>query len=152
VGKTGGRLNRLPLKKGRDGMDNKKLSGGTRAVRGIFTGLAGLFLVGVIVQVFLAGAAIFADGGFWGFHTSFIHFFEWIPLAMLILSFFGRIPAQWRWQSFGLLFMIILQYVTANLSGSLPYLSAVHPIIALILFWRSLVVVQGMIQLWKEES
>lgn len=118
-------------------------------IRIIFVILSTLFFIGILVQVFLAGFAIFADIGNWSYHEIFVRFFEFIPIGMFILSFFGKIPKMWKWQSASLYLMIILQYVTASLIGEVPYISALHPIIALFLFWRALVIVQESIKLLK---
>lgn len=99
--------------------------------------------------MFLAGFAIFVDIGNWSYHEIFVRFFEFIPVGMFILSFFGKIPKMWKWQSASLYLMIILQYVTAILIGKVPYISALHPVIALLLFWRAIVVVQESIKLIK---
>ncbi|MGV3465453.1 MAG: DUF6220 domain-containing protein [Heyndrickxia sp.] len=128
-------------------MDQKKY--GSNGIRIIFAILSILFLIGLLVQVFLAGIAIFADIGNWSSHEIFVRFFEFIPVGMFLLSFFGKIPKMWKWQSASLYLMIILQYVTASLIGKVPYISALHPIIALLLFWRALVVVQESIKFIK---
>ena len=130
----------------------KAKKGINRTILWIFTLLAVLFFACIIVQVALAGVALFVDLGHWAYHTTFIHFFEFTPIVMLILSFPGRFPKSLRWQCIGLYLMIILQYVTANLSGSVPYIAMLHPIIALILFWRSLVTMQQSINLLKKEQ
>jgi hypothetical protein len=128
---------------------NKEKSS-SRWIRVSFSIFSLLFFISIIIQIFLAGVAIFADIGHWSYHESFIHYFEFVPIGMLILSFFGGIPKMFRWQSAGLYLMIILQYVTANLIGKVPYISALHPIIAMILFWRALVIVQESMKLMKK--
>lgn len=131
-------------------MNEKEISSGKRWVRRIFAILSWLFIMGVLIQVFLAGIALFVDFGQWNYHKSFIHYFEFIPVIMLILAFFGAIPNRLRWESLAMYVMIILQYVTVSLAGKIPYLSALHPIIALILFWRALVSVQTSAKLLKK--
>ncbi|WLD91677.1 DUF6220 domain-containing protein [Alkalihalobacillus sp. AL-G] len=131
-------------------MGNDHLSGRVQLIRWVFTVLAVLFFSCVVIQVFLAGVAVFVDYGQWNYHRSFIHFFEFIPVVMLLVSFFGRIPKHFRWQCAALFAMIILQYVTTQVLGSVPYISALHPIIALILFWRSLVMTREAFHLMKK--
>ncbi|WP_188454773.1 DUF6220 domain-containing protein [Virgibacillus oceani] len=121
----------------------------SRLVLGTFALLAVLFFLSILVQVFLAGIAIFVNLGQWYYHTAFVHYVEFIPIVMLILSFFGAIPKSLRWQCAGLYLMIVLQYITIQLSGSVPYLTALHPVIALLLFWRSLVTARTAIGLVK---
>lgn len=102
--------------------------------------LAGLFAVCVLVQVFIAGMAVFVDPANWSLHTTFIHVFELLPLLMLVLAFLGRLPRGLKWLPVGLWVLIIVQYVTANLFGSL--VAAIHPVNALVIFVAALVTTQ----------
>lgn len=57
---------------------------------------------------------------------------------MLILSFIGSLP---RWaiaQSAVVLGLIFLMYFTANATALWPWVAAVHPVIAMVLFWSSI--------------
>lgn len=59
---------------------------------------------------------------------------------MLLLAVFGKLPAKVRWQSLGMLGLIVLQYATAKVSVDFPsfrMFGALHPVIALVLFWLS---------------
>ncbi|NLG70877.1 MAG: hypothetical protein GX495_02375 [Chloroflexi bacterium] len=95
-----------------------------------FVVLAALFVICVLVQIFLAGMAIFSHAVYWSWHRAFIHFFELIPLLMLLFGWIGRVPVRLRWQTLGLFGMILLQYLTANIRGLLPAAAAVHPVTA----------------------
>jgi hypothetical protein len=77
--------------------------------------------------------AIFNDAGQWSSHVAFVHFFEFLPILMLIFAFAGRLPGALRWQTVALFALIFTQYFTANLPGA----GAFHPVIALVLFWLS---------------
>lgn len=101
----------------------------------------------MIVQVFIAGLAVFTDPINWGRHTSFVHFFELLPVLMFILAFVGKVPKSLRWQSLGMFGLIFLQYATANMGGISGMIPAIHPVIALILFWWS---VSLALRSWKE--
>jgi len=105
-----------------------------RASRYAFAVLATIFAVSVGVQVLLAGLATFVDAANWARHTSFVHIIEFVPLVMLALAFAGKLPTRMRRQSFGLFFMIILMYLTANVAATAPVVSAFHPVIALAMF------------------
>lgn len=50
----------------------------TRAVWGRYGYLllAGLFALGILAQVFIAGLAIFVDASYWVRHTTFVHLLE----------------------------------------------------------------------------
>jgi len=99
-----------------------------------FAACAWIFALLVAVQVFIAGLATFVDPAHWNTHTHFVPVMEVFPLLMFILSFFGRVPAALRWWSLFLIALIVLQYVTANLDSA-PAVGALHPVIAMIMFW-----------------
>jgi hypothetical protein len=108
--------------------------------RFIFALLALIFMVCVVTQVFLAGMAVFVDQN-WKPHTSFVRIFQFIPILMFAVSFIGRVPNRLRWSSFGLLIMIILQYVTAKAFSGI-WVAAFHPVIAILMFWNALTIVK----------
>ncbi len=108
------------------------LSAGVRSARWGYLALAWVFAGCVAAQVFLAGMAIFVDSARWGWHTSFIHAFEGLPLVMLVAAFLGRLPAALRWLTGALIALIWAQYATANIGG-LP--EAFHPVSGFVIFW-----------------
>jgi hypothetical protein len=58
---------------------------------------------------------------------------------MFLLSFTGQFPKLIRWQVAGLFLLIVpFQYVSINIPG----LGALHPVIALVLFWLILNVIK----------
>lgn len=115
-----------------------ELTGRVRFARFAFFWLAAVFAVCVAVQVLLAGMAIFMDPVKWRLHTLFVKIIEYLPLFMLIFGFMGRMPRGFRWQSAGLFLLIMMMYATANLASSLPIVGALHPVVALGLFWLAL--------------
>ncbi|HEX7057075.1 MAG TPA: DUF6220 domain-containing protein [Bacilli bacterium] len=126
----------------------KRLSPGIKTVRIIFCVLAILFGICVLIQVFLAGLAIFYGPDNWSRHTSFIHLFEYLPILMFILSFFGRIKGAARWLSFGLILLIMVQYATVKGLPEVGYLAALHPVVALLIFWAAIVVIRRSLRLF----
>ncbi|MBS4219945.1 hypothetical protein KHA96_16660 [Bacillus sp. FJAT-49711] len=120
-----------------------------KVIRAIFAILSLLFFIAIISQIFIAGVALFADSSQWAVHKSFVVYFEFIPIVMLILSFFGGFPKKMRWHSLGLYLMVALQYMTVGLSGKFPYITALHPVIAMLLFWLSLVMLRTSLALIK---
>lgn len=105
----------------------------------VFFVLASIFAVSIVVQVFIAGLAIFTNYSYWTYHTIFVVFFQFIPIPMMVLSFIGHFPKSIRWQVAGLFLLIVpLQYVSVNVPG----MGAIHPVIALVLFWLAVNVVK----------
>ena len=110
-----------------------------------YAGLASAFVVGVVVQVFFAGMGAF--GANWSWHTTFVHLLEPLPLLMIPTGFLGRLSWGLRLAPFGLVFLVGLQYATAN--SAVPA-AALHPVNALLIFllgmglaWRAWVAVAG---------
>jgi len=110
--------------------------GKVRLWKNIFFVLAVVFVVTIAIQVFLAGYATFMDPVKWHIHVVFVRVIEFLPLLMVVISFIGKLTKSFRWQSFGLFGLIILMYATANI----PNAGAFHPVIALVMFWLSMVV------------
>lgn len=100
--------------------------------------LAFVFLICIIVQVYLAGMALFGDSELWKYHRSFVPMFGSISLILFILGIVGKLNRTMIWGSLGLFVLISLQYITA-----LHIAGALHPVLALALFGVSLVLVRG---------
>ncbi|HET7627525.1 MAG TPA: DUF6220 domain-containing protein [Bacillales bacterium] len=119
----------------------------------IFAGLSALFAGCVLVQIFFAGLAVFGQPTAWLYHTTFIHFFEMIPVLMLICAFIARLPGRLRWMSVVLIALIFVQYLTANLASTAHWIGALHPIIAFMVLGASLNVTQQSIRAaWGKSS
>ena len=86
----------------------------------------------VVVQIFVAGMAIFVDPGRWAWHRSIAHGFEIPPLLLIVLAFVARLPARMRWLSVLPFVQLWLQYATSGIGGMA---GAFHPVNALLLFW-----------------
>ncbi|MCD9021966.1 DUF6220 domain-containing protein [Cohnella silvisoli] len=104
----------------------------------VFKWLAWIFTVCILIQVFLAGLALFWNSEQWASHTGFSRILMIPPILMLVTSFIARLPVSLRLKSAGLIGMLILMGVSANLSSEMGYLSALHPVIALMLFWGTM--------------
>lgn len=103
----------------------------------IFLGLAWIFVVLVVLQVFWAGMALFAGGGF-GLHQEFGYYISGVPLLMLVAAFFAR-PGRGTLAIVGALFIVtFVQTSLPLLRNDLPFVAALHPPTALLIFWLAL--------------
>lgn len=109
-----------------------------RIVRFIFALFASILFACIVIQVFLAGMAIFANPGNWAMHKAFVNYFAMMPAAMFLLSFFGRIGGGLRWISLALLAANVFQYMSIHLFSDIGLLAAFHTVNALLLFWGSM--------------
>lgn len=115
-----------------------------KAAKATYVALAWAFLACIAVQVFLAGMGVFVSPRYFQSHAGFVHLFEWIPVAMLIAAFAGRLSPGLRWMTAGLWALIAVQYTTAdfrffNFSGA-ALISSLHPVTAMVLFWATVTV------------
>lgn len=106
-------------------------------VRFIYALLAVVFAAALVVQIFLAGMALFVDVGDWSMHRTFINYFEYVPIAMFLLSFAGSIKGMLRWGTLGLFVLCTLQHITVRVLSDVWVLGALHPIIGVSLFWST---------------
>jgi hypothetical protein len=60
---------------------------------------------------------------------------------MFLSSYLGNIKGSKRWIPLLLLVMIVLKYVTVGIT-SLRMIAAVHPVIALLMFWGSIATIK----------
>ena len=113
-----------------------------KAARQIYMALAWVFLICIVTQVFIAGMAIFSDPAQWEAHTLFVKLFALVPLIMFLLTFPAGIRGRGRWLSLGLFLLVVLQFQTIQLFSSVFIIAALHPVIALLLFWGSVTTVR----------
>ena len=88
--------------------------------------VAWLFALCIVLQAFLAGLSIFAGPAWWAIHVEAGHWFNPIPILLLLLAFSGRFPRSIVLLS-GLLFIQYeVQVALIEVAGSLrwPVLAA----------------------------
>jgi len=98
---------------------------------------AGLFALGVLLQAFLAGAALPNLGGQGDFavHREVGYTAMGIvALVVLILAGLGRADRVQVWGSVALFVLYVVQTLLPPLRGSAPVLAALHPVNAIVLF------------------
>jgi len=105
--------------------------------RRVYPWLVGLFALGVLLQAFLAGAALPQLGGSGNFATH-IEVGYWamgiLALLVLIAAGLGRADRRQIWGSVALFVLYIVQTLLPTFKGSTPFLAALHPLNALVLF------------------
>lgn len=106
----------------------------------VYTVTAWLFVLGVLVQVFLAGLVVVARAVSWDAHTGLGHGLALPLIVMLIVMYVGRLPRSTKRLTWILFGVYVLQAdFLIFMRDSLPYAAALHPVLALIDFalgWR----------------
>lgn len=92
----------------------------------------GIFALGVLAQVFLAGGAIFAGSGWWPAHAMFGMILSLGPIVLLALAFAARLGARAIWLTALLLALVVVQSMLPSLP--VEFLAALHPVNAVIIF------------------
>lgn len=99
--------------------------------------VAGLFVVAIVVQVFLAGAALANLGGSGNFATHIDFGYTGIgiaALALVLTALAARRPRREVGIALALLALYILQTALPSFRSSAPWVAALHPVNALFLF------------------
>lgn len=116
----------------------------------VFKAMVMIFAICILIQVFLAGLALFWNSAQWASHTGFAKLLIIVSILILAISFIARLPLSLRLRSAGLLGIIILIAVSAKLPSGIGYLSALHPVLALMLFFGTVSLVRKTDALTKE--
>jgi hypothetical protein len=112
----------------------------SRAARWGYLGLAWVFVVCVLVQVFLAGMLVFVSRDWQEVHVQTGHIFGLLPYLMLILALVGRMPRKTVLLTLLLALLYGLQYAFINGASGLGVaaIAAFHPVNALLIFWTAI--------------
>src|SRR5690606_39302478 len=102
-----------------------------RAARYGYLGMATLFLVGIVAQVFFIGLSLLGRRPSWGEHSALGHMLLLPVLFMVILAYLGRMKRPVKSLTW-LTFLNYLLLVTAVfLRWSVPVVAAVEPVLAI---------------------
>ena len=106
----------------------------------VHAAVAALFVAMIVIQVFLAGAALSSLGGSGDFGTHVEFGYTWIGMAALLMvltALAARRPRREVAITLGILVLYIVQTLFPAAKTSLPAVAALHPVNALLLFGLS---------------
>ncbi|MBW3613407.1 MAG: hypothetical protein KY392_06050 [Chloroflexi bacterium] len=112
----------------------------TRAARWAYAILAWTFVVGLAVQVFLAGMGIFGGTRNFEAHVGLgwlLHLVPLLILASAALSRGGRRHWGWALILAVVVFVVPILVLARDVS---PAIAALHPVAAMVAFWLAIVV------------
>src|SRR5699024_12195451 len=90
----------------------------------------------ILIQVFLAGVAIFQVYSYWEIHKSFA-LFKYIYFVMFIVGLVGKLPKNLIWLSIAIFAIANVQYYTTH-----GFLASLHVVIPFLIFWLNLVIIR----------
>lgn len=114
--------------------------------RYLLAAAAVLFLVGVVVQVYLAGLGLFSGAGFQN-HVDLGYTLSLAPVIPLLLAWPARAGQQTVLLCAGLLVAAFVQSILPGLRDGVPWVAALHPLNAIVVFGLSAMVARRAVQL-----
>ncbi|WP_267643920.1 DUF6220 domain-containing protein [Haloarchaeobius amylolyticus] len=110
-----------------------------------YLGAAVLLTASILIQVYIAGMAVFVDSARWSTHVSFGNVLPVFLLLLVVLAFIGRLSRIHKVLPVVIFLLYFVQFSTAHRFGSL--VGAVHPVNAVVIFWLSTVTIR---HAWEE--
>jgi hypothetical protein len=101
--------------------------------RYVFFGLAVAFVAGIAYQVFLAGMAVFGAGQ-WGNHVDFGYLVTLVPVLLILTAWLARAGRPTVWLAVVTLVVAQVQTFLPWFRDDLPWISALHPVNAMLIF------------------
>ena len=101
--------------------------------------LAWLLVVGLVVQVWLAGRGVFDTTGF-DAHRSFGFTLSLLPVLLLILGVLGGMGRRVGWLAFAIFVLFIVQSVLVAVKATYPAVAALHPVNGFLILLLAIVV------------
>ena len=106
----------------------------------IYLALVWLYLVGIVVQTFLAGAALFYPARDFELHRNLGWTLHLVPVLLLIAAVAGRVGRELIWWTVALLVVQGIQPLLPGFKADLPWVAALHPVLALAIFWLAITI------------
>ena len=106
----------------------------------IYLGATWLLVVGVVVQVFLAGLGVFDDPSAFITHRDFGFVLELLPIGMLVAAIVGRMGRGYIGGAVLLFIQFMLQSVLVALRTDMPAVAALHPVNGFLILLIALII------------
>ena len=111
-----------------------------------------LLLAAIIVQFFLAGLGALDSSAFWVWHVTNGSVVALLPLVLVAVGAYGRVPGRTLWLTAGVFGLVVLQSVLigpyrAAATGWVRAIAGLHVVNGLLVFWVILKLVERATQL-----
>ena len=98
--------------------------------------------VDIIVQFFLAGLGVLDNPVFFSWHATLGGVVGLLPLVLVAVGAFGRVPRRTLWLTAAVFALVVLQSALIDMyryaTGSVRAIAALHVVNALLIFWTGL--------------
>lgn len=108
--------------------------------RYVYLALVWVYLAAILVQVFLAGTGLFGAQRDFEAHQNLGWILHLVPVLLLIVAFVARVGASTLWWTAALLVVQGIQPLLPILRVDYPWAAALHPVLALVIFWLALTI------------
>jgi hypothetical protein len=105
------------------------------AARWLFLVGVVLYLASVLVQVFLAGMALFDTEGDFETHRYLGYLIHLSPIPLILVAAVARVGSRLLIWTAALFVVQGIQPLLPLLRADLPWAAALHPVLALVVFW-----------------
>ena len=105
-----------------------------RAARYGYLGMATLFLVGIVAQVFFIGLSLLGRRPSWGEHSALGHMLLLPVLFMVILAYLGRMKRPVKSLTWLTFLNYLLLVTVVFLRMAVPVVAAMHPVLAITMY------------------
>lgn len=109
-----------------------------QTMRYAFLVIAVLFVVGIAYQVFLAGMAVFSAGR-WSTHVDFGYLVTIVPAPLILVAWLAKAGRRTIWLSVATLVVAQVQTILPWFRAEVPWISALHPVNAMVIFGMGVV-------------
>lgn len=108
--------------------------------RWLFLAMVVLYLAAVLYQVFLAGIALFDAEGDFETHRYFGYLIHLSPIPLILVAAVARVGRRLLLWTAALFVVQGIQPLLPLLRADLPWAAALHPVLALVVFWLGLTI------------
>jgi len=108
--------------------------------RYVYLGMVWIYLAAIAVQTFLAGIGMFGAGGDFELHRNLGYLLHLVPVLLVIVAVVGRVGSTTLWWTGALFVTVAVQPLLPGLRADMPLAAALHPVLALLIFWLTLTV------------
>jgi mercuric ion transport protein len=99
-----------------------------RIARSAHLFVAWLLVIGLVVQIFLAGLGVFAGASNWPTHRDTGYFLQLLPFLLIIAAAVGRLGRRQIVLALVIFALFFVQSILVAMRDSTPAVAALHPV------------------------
>ncbi|MEO8251690.1 MAG: DUF6220 domain-containing protein [Chloroflexota bacterium] len=108
--------------------------------RYLYLAFVWIYVAGLLLQVFLVGFALFSAAHDFEPHIGLGWVLHLVPVLLLIVAAIARVGSRLLWWNAALLVVQFFQPILATVRTDTPLVAALHPVLALIIFWLAVTI------------